>query len=90
MHYKRLIGAGLLIIGVVAIVYSIYAMHRIKEAKRESETLSSLFSGAPIEDSASSVVQHEVSKYGFKVMVLLFGGIVLVLAGAAVTIFPRK
>lgn len=90
MKRKQIIGLLVLILGIVVIIYAVHSMNRIKAAKGEVSTASSMFGGSTAGKAAGGALMGEASKYDTTVMLLLVGGIVLVIVGGATFVLGKK
>lgn len=90
MSAKRITGLVVLIVGIVLIVFSVYSMNRISNAKSGIHSITQPFSGSSGGREAGNFMQGQASQYDTTVRVLLIGGIVLAIIGAGVVLFGKK
>lgn len=90
MKMKRYIGWGVLVLGVVGILYSVHCMKKISEAKKMGGEISGLFSGMHGGKSVGSAIQQKTGQYDTTVTLMLVGSIVLVIIGGSTLFFCRK
>jgi hypothetical protein len=90
MNTKKFVGLIVLLIGVVLVVFSIYAKGRISSAKGTVEKVTSPFSGSEGGKIAAREGNRMASQYDTKVQMILIGGIILVIVGGGIIFFGRK
>ena len=93
MNKKRIVGIGILIVGIIVVVYANHLKGRIAEAEGNVQAGKSLFSGSSAGRGAGDVVggamEGKISSYKGPVMMLMIGGIVLVVVGAGMALFCK-
>ncbi|MGD2169036.1 MAG: hypothetical protein PVI40_02205 [Chlamydiota bacterium] len=90
MKTPKIIAICLIVIGIVAIGYSIHGMQRIRRAHEDVDFFTSPFSDVPVGEDVSKRLHARVSEYDLSVTLLLIGGIASTVAGAAIFYYYRK
>lgn len=95
MNLKQVVGVVLFVVGFVALVWAIHAMHNIEQAQGVTQDVENFFTHNPkwwnsIIKFFGGKPQTEVSKHHFPQMVLFFSGIVLIIAGAVAVVRYRR
>ena len=90
MNTKKFVGLIVLLIGVVLVVFSIYAKGRISSAKGSISKATSPFGGTEGGKIAAREGNRMASQYDTKVQMILIGGIILAVVGGGMIFFGRK
>ncbi len=90
MQKKKIIGAVILILGIVMTIYGLNARGRLSRAKEGIGAITSPFSDKPFGKTASGVIEGKLGKYDTIVTTLLVGGVVFIVVGGLIWIRARK
>lgn len=81
MQKKKIIGAVILILGIVMAIYGLNARGRLSRAKEGIGAITSPFSDKPFGKAASDVLEGKISKYDTIVTTLIVGGVIFIFIG---------
>jgi hypothetical protein len=81
MRKKLIWGLVVGVIGIAVSIYAIYNMKRIANAKQTIHELSSPFSGNVAGDTAEGALMSKASQHDTTVTLLLVGGVALIVIG---------
>ncbi len=87
---KKTVSLIVLLIGVVALIYAIYAKGRIASAKGDVGTASSLLPKNAMGEMVGGVMSSKASQYDTTVQILYIGGIVLIIIGGIGLIYCAR
>ncbi len=90
MKVRRIVSLVVLIVGVAAIAYALYAKGRIANAKGEVNTASGFLPKNAMGEMVGGKMSSEASQYDTTVQYLFIGGIVLAIAGGLSLVFCCK
>lgn len=85
-NYKHLVGLSLIVLGLVGIFMARHYVSQIEEAKSTVGFFTSPFADTPAGGVVKKGLMDQASQYDVQVLVLLYGGIALTIAGI-VTLF---
>jgi len=90
MNVRRVVGISLIVVGVIVVIFSVDAMHRISEAKSGVRQATRPLSGNPIGKVLTQSIESQTSQYDSEIMLCLIGGIALVVLGGGVCLYRHK
>jgi len=90
MNTKRISSLAVCCLGIVLIIYALYSMNRISEAKSTVQRISNRISSSTIGKMMGGEMHKKASQYDTEVTWMLISGIILTLAGGGGFYFYRK
>jgi hypothetical protein len=91
MHKKRLIGLVIFIIGIVLLIFGLYAKSRVAGARSEVGHIThSPFGQNRVTNTVGDVMEGKIGQYDQPVFWCLTGGIVLAVIGGGMLICCRS
>jgi hypothetical protein len=90
MNFKKLIGIVVFILGVILILFSMYAKNRVHAAKTAVHEATGPFAGNPISKTLGSAVDERAEQYNTPILLSLIGGVLFSIAGVSMYLFFRK
>jgi hypothetical protein len=90
MNVKRISGLVIALIGAILLVYALYSMHRISEAKNKVHHIGKQIPGNFFGKAVKGELHKKVSQYDKEVEWLLIGGITFLVVGGGIIFLYRK
>ena len=90
MKVQKIVSLVVLLVGIAAIVYALYAKGRIASAKGDVSTATGLMPKNAMGEMVGGVMNSKASQYDTTVQYLFIGGIVLAIVGGLGLIYCGK
>ncbi len=90
MKKKKIVGLILLVIGVIVLIYALYARNRVDEIKGEVNRGTSMFGNNPVNRGISSAMDAKLGSYNAPILIGTIGGIALIVIGGGMILLNRK
>lgn len=90
MHPKRITGLVAIIIGVIVLIFALYARGRVAEARGEVGRGSSFLPNNAVGKGISGALEGKLSAYDIPIMLGMVGGAILIVVGAGLMYRYRR